>query len=94
MVIDNFNAGGMAINPHKANPPLGVDADAVLAFPVAFEGFQLVTWWHPQKIQHRGRVHLLQLAQRHSFKVGESGNPLTRKQSLRIVALETLDHAE
>jgi hypothetical protein len=93
VVIDNFNAGGMAINPYKANPPLGVDANAVLAFAVAFESFKLVTRRHPQKIKDRGRVDLLQFAHRHGFKIGEPGDPFTSKQGLRIVALETLDHA-
>lgn len=83
----------MAINPHKANPPLGIDADAVLALPVAFEGFELVTRRHPQKINNCGRVDLLQFAHRHGFKIGEPGDPFTSKQGLRIVALETLDHA-
>ena len=93
VVIDNFNAGGMAINPHKANPPLGIDADAVLAFAVTFKGFELVTRRHPQKLDDRGRVDLLQFAHRHGFKIGEPGDPFTSKQGLRIVALETLDHA-
>ena len=93
MVIDNFNAGGMAINPYKANPPLCIDADAVLAFPVTFEGFKLVTRRHPQKLDDRGRVDLLQFAHRHGFKVGKPGDPFASKQGLRIVALETLDHA-
>jgi hypothetical protein len=47
VVIDNFNAGGMAINPHKTHPPLVIDANAMLAFAVTFEGFELVTRWHP-----------------------------------------------
>jgi hypothetical protein len=47
VVIDNFNVGGMAIDPHKANSPLCIDANAMLALPVAFEGFKLVAWWQP-----------------------------------------------
>jgi len=93
VVIDNFNAGGMAVKPHKAHSPLGIDADAVLAFAVTFEGFELVARRHPQKLNDRGRVDLLQFAQRHGFKIGEPGNPFTSKQGLRIAALETLDHA-
>ena len=92
MVIDNFNAGGMAINPYKANPPLCIDANAVLAFSVTFECFKLVTRWHSQKLEGRGRIDLLQLAHRHSFKVSKSGDPFTIKQGLRIVAVVTLDH--
>jgi hypothetical protein len=47
VVIDNFNVGGMDIDPHKANSPLCIDANAMLALPVAFEGFKLVAWWQP-----------------------------------------------
>ena len=83
----------MAVKPHKANPPLGIDADAVLAFPVTLKGFELVARWQPQKLDDRGCVDLLQFAQCHGFKIGEPGDPFASKQGLRIVALETLDHA-
>ena len=35
MVINNFNVLGVAIDPNKANAPLVVDTDAVLASAVA-----------------------------------------------------------
>lgn len=93
MAIDYFNAGGMAINPHKANPPLCIDANAVLTFSVTLEGFKLVSRRHPQKLYGCGGVYLLQFAQCHSFKVDEPGYPFASKQGLCIAALKTLNHA-
>jgi hypothetical protein len=93
VVIDNFNAGGMTIDPHKANPPLCINANAVLAFPVTLEGFKLVSRRHPQKLYGRCSVNLLQFAQSHSLKVDEPGNPFSSKQGLCIAAMKTLNHA-
>src|SRR6516225_8531105 len=44
MVINNLNIdrAGRAAGPLKTDPPLIVDADAVLALPIALEGFQPV----------------------------------------------------
>jgi hypothetical protein len=42
VVVDNLYFFGARVRPHKADPVLIVDADAVLAFPVAFECFQAV----------------------------------------------------
>ena len=94
MVTANFTAGGMAVDPHKPNPPLCIDANAVLAFPVTLEGFKLVSGRHPQKLYGRCSVHLLQFAQCYGFKVDEPGNPFSSKQGLRIAAIETLNHAQ
>jgi hypothetical protein len=33
--------------PDKTDPPLHVDADAVLAFSVVLQGFKLVAGWNP-----------------------------------------------
>lgn len=42
---------GVARFPAEANTPLGVDADAVLAGAVAFEGFKPVTGRNAEGIQ-------------------------------------------
>jgi hypothetical protein len=42
MVFDNFNLEGVSIPPLETNPPLVVDADAILTFPVARELFEPV----------------------------------------------------
>ncbi|MDD4944971.1 MAG: hypothetical protein PHQ13_15720 [Rhodoferax sp.] len=36
---------------------------------------------HPQKLDDHGRVDLLQFAHRHSFKIGESGDPFASNKA-------------
>jgi hypothetical protein len=46
VVVDDFDVrgAGLAVGPFEANPPLHVDADAVLALPVALQSFERVRW--------------------------------------------------
>jgi hypothetical protein len=39
VVVDNFDIESTFCGPFKAHTPLVIDADAVLAFSVAFQGF-------------------------------------------------------
>ena len=57
MVIDNFDIdwAGRAVRPFKANPPLVIDTDAVLALPVALECFQPVAGQGGEIFQARRR---------------------------------------
>ena len=48
MVVDDFHLVGVAVTPTKANPPLIVDADAVLTFPISTQCFQTVAGWDTQ----------------------------------------------
>lgn len=51
MIVAEFNIMGIAILPNEADAPLVIDADAVLAGPVVFLGFQAVGWWYPKVFQ-------------------------------------------
>jgi hypothetical protein len=44
MVVYDLNVVRIALAPAKANSPLIVDPDAVLAFPIAPQGFQPIPW--------------------------------------------------
>jgi hypothetical protein len=48
MVINDFHVVGVAIPPLKANTPLVVDADAVLASTIARELLQAIRRWNPK----------------------------------------------
>ena len=63
VVVHDLHLPGMGCIPNEANPPLVVDADAVLSRPVAQEGLQPVARWHPQEVEIRCRVQLLLLRQ-------------------------------
>jgi len=43
VVINEFNIMGTVIGPHKANPPLIVDADAVLSLTIGLQLLQSIT---------------------------------------------------
>jgi len=93
VVIDNFYAGRVATFPHKAQPPLAIDADTVLPLAVTLEGFQLVTRRQAQKIQGRSRVELLQFAHGHSLKIHKPCNATAPEKCFGIAALKVLNHA-
>ena len=61
MVVNNLNFEGVLTLPAKANPPLVVDADAVLALAVAFQGLQMVAIGDAQVLQAPGLVQEQQL---------------------------------
>jgi len=44
VIVHNFYAEGIRAFPPEANPPLIVDSDAVLPGPIAFQGFQPISW--------------------------------------------------
>ena len=58
MVVHNFNITHPVLVPFKANPPLVINADTVLALTVALEGFQAITWGDSQIGQHSRGVEL------------------------------------
>ena len=62
MVIDNLNIdrAGRVLRPLKANPPLIIDTDAVLALPVALEGFQPIAGKGGEVFQARRRVQAVE----------------------------------
>lgn len=42
MVVDDLDVQGSKFRPSKTKPPLGIDADAVLADTVPGQGFKVV----------------------------------------------------
>jgi hypothetical protein len=42
MIIDDLYIKGVAVSPDKADTPLFVDADTVLAFSIAVQGLQVI----------------------------------------------------
>jgi hypothetical protein len=44
MIINNLNVKCIGPSPAKADPPLIVNADAVLSLSFSLEGLQVVSW--------------------------------------------------
>ena len=78
--------------PDKANPPLLIDANTVLPFAIALQGFQLVAGWNLQAGQLRRGVQLQELASGHPFDVFKPGHHLAAKKRLGVKASEGADH--
>ena len=88
MIVDDFNSGGIAFSPDKAQPPLVVDPDAVLACAVAPQCFKLVARGNTQEVQHGCSVQLLQLAQRNLLNVGKAFDTAAVEQVFSVQASE------
>jgi hypothetical protein len=58
MVIDNFDIdrARRVVGPFKADPPLVIDPDAVLALPIALQCFQPIAGQGGEIFQVRRRV--------------------------------------
>lgn len=61
MVIHDFDDLSSATRPPKADSPLVIDADAVLALAVAPEGFQSIARRDPQVIEAASDLELPKL---------------------------------
>ena len=58
MVVHNLHCGRPCGSPNETQPVLIVDADAVLASPVPFEGFKSVARGNSQVIQPASNLKL------------------------------------
>ena len=56
MIVGDLDIPGCAISPYKAEPPLIVDANAVLALTIAAQSLQTITGRHPQIVQLPGGI--------------------------------------
>jgi len=61
MVVDDFNVPSAVGSPAKADSPLVIDSNAVLATPVTTELLQSVAWRHVGIVQILGAVEHLEL---------------------------------
>jgi hypothetical protein len=61
MVINNFHIFCTCIRPTKADTPLIIDTNAVLAGTIILESFKVISGWHPQIIKSAGDLELSKL---------------------------------
>ena len=69
MIVDDFHAFGPSVAPDEADPPLVVDANAVLTGAASFQKFEPVDGWSCQIHELFRLVDLAQLPLRHSLDV-------------------------
>ena len=95
MVVDDLDVICVSVLPAKANAPLIVDANTVLARAVAFELFESVARRHTQVVELLGGINEANLAEHEPEQVGrEPPDALPLKHALGISIREALDHPE
>jgi hypothetical protein len=58
VIVGNLNLKGIAVAPGETDPPLIVDADAVLSFAAPFQLFQPVSERHAKILKRDGRCRI------------------------------------
>jgi hypothetical protein len=94
VVIHDLNVVGVSGSPFKTNSPLDIDSNAVLAFSVPVEGFQMVRRGNPQIVQGGRPVYHSELPKGHRLNV--VGQPMGKgpiEYKFGIFTLEASDHA-
>ena len=94
MVIDSFNVLGLRgfVRPLKAHAPLNVDANAVLAFAVALQGFEPVA--RPAKVSERGcGIELGQSVLGRPLEAGKGSDPFLGNKIPSPLASVADDHS-
>jgi hypothetical protein len=94
VVINNFDIDGAGgtYGPFKANPPLVIDADAVLAPSVALEGFQPIAGQGRKVFQARRYFQPVQTDFRLSPETGKFPNVLPIGETFGFSVSVTHDH--
>ena len=93
MIIHNFHFKRILAQPAETDPPLVVHANAVLAFAIAFQGFQMVAIRHTQIIQAPRLMQQQQFPPRHALNLPrQPPGGFVIEQLFRLVAGETADN--
>jgi hypothetical protein len=93
VVVYDLDVVCIPFTPSEANPPLIVDADAVLPTPITRQLLESVSRWASQVIQNLRRIQDQQLAKRHALQLqGPPPHTLTFEDLLGIAVPEALDH--
>jgi hypothetical protein len=93
VIVNDLDVVGVTASPSETDPPLIVDADAVLALPITSQSFQAVPRRNTQVVQALGRIKHAELAQRHPLHVrAEPPGWAPHEQALRIPVAEASDH--
>jgi hypothetical protein len=93
MVVNNLNIIGGIFLPSKADAPLAIDSDTVLALPVSVQCLQTVTLRRSQVIEIGGRIKVVQLekGQALQFRV-QGANPVTVENLYRNLVPKAFYH--
>jgi hypothetical protein len=91
--VDDLDIVRVPGPPTEADPPLVIDANAVLSGTITKQLFEAIARWRPEILHLLCRVKDEQFAE-HDLQQRRriSPHPLARKQALRVTVSEALDH--
>jgi hypothetical protein len=92
MIVNDLDLVRTGVGPHEAQPPLIVDAHALLPSPITPERFKPIAWRRTHEIQRLGRVQHRQLAGRDHLDDAEALGMSAFEQGLRFLAAKAPDH--
>jgi hypothetical protein len=92
VVVRDLDSVRVSVPPHKADAPLIVDPNAVLALAVSMQGFQPVASWNGQVAELRREMYLVQFPARDALNSPELPYRLPVKELLGIRVAEGPDH--
>jgi hypothetical protein len=95
MIVNDLYVVGIAILPAKADAPLLVHANTVLARALAPELLQSIARRHAEVVELLGRIHHHEFAQHRALDIsGISSDGHASEETLRISIGEGVDHRE
>jgi len=94
VVIHDLDFVGVAVAPGKAQAPLVIDADTVLALTIALQALQPVSRQQREGSHVRSRVQHVQFPQRLTLNDLEPAHGFPAEKALRISAAESPDHLQ
>jgi hypothetical protein len=92
VVIHDFNFIGVPLAPRKTNPPLVVDASAVLTLSITFEALQAISWQRRERSEIRRGVEHSEFTKGLALDGLEPANSFSMEEALGISASEGPDH--
>src|SRR5262245_6070431 len=94
VVVHDRHAVGPPAVPSEHDPPLIVDPDAVLPFPITLQGLELIARGHPKVLQTGRGVEHEELPQGCPLNPRvDPPHALSPEQGFRLAVPETGDHA-
>jgi hypothetical protein len=91
MIVNDFDPVRAVLPPNEADPPLIVDADAVLALPIATKRFQAVPGHRGEISQGRGTMKRSQPLLRLPGKAFKAPHPFAAEERFRVPVVERLN---
>jgi len=92
VIVRDFDEVGVAITPSKTDPPLVINANAVLSLAFAAKPFQSVARKHTENSKIIRRVEHIELPKSRALDGAKLPAGLAMKKPLSLIAAERFDH--